>query len=121
MKNSNCRSTYRMSQVRASYQIRQLKHIRRYLDFPSAAAAVHSFVTSRLDYCNELLAAAPAKQTDELQRVLNASARVLLRLPRYDFDLRVKVRDQLRSKLSISSKVAEVKEWSRRGGEGGRE
>ena len=56
---------------------------------------VHSFVTSRLNYCNGLLAAAPAKQTDELQRVLNASARVLLRLPRYDFDLRVKVRDQL--------------------------
>ena len=48
-----------------------------------------------LDYCNGLLAAAPAKQTDELQRVLNASARDLLRLPRYDFDLRAKVRDQL--------------------------
>ena len=49
------------------YQIRQLKHIRRYLDFQSPAAVVHSFVTSRLDYCNGLLAVAPAKQTDELQ------------------------------------------------------
>ena len=77
------------------YQIRQLKHIRRYLDFQSAATVVHSFVTSRFDYCNGLLAAAPAKQIEELQRVLNASARILLRLPRYDFDLRVKVRDQL--------------------------
>ena len=77
------------------YEIRQLKHIRCYLDFQSAAAVVHSFVTSCLDYCNGLLAAAPAKQTDELQRVLNTSARVLLRLLRYDFNLHVKVRDQL--------------------------
>ena len=59
------------------------------------ANVVHSFVTSRVDYCNGLLAAAPVKQMDQLQRVLNAVARLLLRVPRSDFNLRVKVRDQL--------------------------
>ena len=48
------------------YQIRQLRHIRRYLDFQSAATAVHSFVTSRVDYYNGLLAAGPVKQMDQL-------------------------------------------------------
>ena len=77
------------------YQIRQLKDLRRYLDLQSAATLVHSFVTRRLDYCNGLLAAAPVKQMDQLQRVLNAVARLLLRVPCSDFNLRVKVRDLL--------------------------
>ena len=61
------------------YQIRQLKHIRRYLHFQSTATAVHSFVTSRsrVDYSNGLLAAAPVKQLDQLRRVLNASCSTL--------------------------------------------
>ena len=77
------------------YQIRQLKHIRPYLDFQSAASLVQSFVASRVDYCTGLLAAAPVKQMDQLQRVLNAVVRLLLRVSRSDFNLRVKVRDRL--------------------------
>ena len=61
----------------------------------SAATVVHSFVTSQEDYFTGLLAAVPVKQMEQLQRVLNAVVRLLLRVPRSDFNLCVKVRDQL--------------------------
>ena len=38
---------------------------------------VHSFVASRIDYCNAVLAGAPKATTNKLQRVLNAAARVV--------------------------------------------
>ena len=72
------------------YQIRQLKHIRRYLYFDSASTLVHSFVTSRIDRCNGSL----ANQIDQL-RVSNAAARLRLGVPRFDRDLRIKVKDKL--------------------------
>ena len=74
-----CRSSY--------YQIRHLKHIRRYLDFDSASTLVHSCFTSRIDYCNSLLASTPAYQIYQLQHVLNAAARLLLRISSFDGDL----------------------------------
>ena len=60
-----------------------------------AANFVHSFVTSRAAYCNGLPAAAPVKLMDQLQRVSNTDTRLLLRVPRSDFDIRVKVSDRL--------------------------
>jgi len=59
------------------YNFRHLRRIRRSLDADSAAIHVHAFVTSRVDYCNAVLAAAPKTITDRLQRVLNAAARVV--------------------------------------------
>ena len=47
----------------------------------SSDSLVHAFVTSRVDYCNTLLAGAPKVTTDKLQRVLNAAARVLTAVP----------------------------------------
>jgi len=38
---------------------------------------VHAFVTSRIDYCNVLLAGAPKATTDKLRRLLNTAARLL--------------------------------------------
>ena len=84
---SVCRSCY--------YQLRQLRHIRRYLDLDSATTLVNSFITSRIDYCNSLLAAAPRYQIDELQRVQNSAARLLLKLPKCDRRLRVLVQHRL--------------------------
>jgi len=43
----------------------------------SAATLVYSFVASRIDYCNAVLAGAPKATTNKLQRVLNAAARVV--------------------------------------------
>ena len=48
--------------------------VRRSLDVESVKTLVHAFVTTRLDYCNSVLAGAPRSATDKLQRVLNAAA-----------------------------------------------
>ena len=48
-----------------------------FADQESAATLVHAFATSRVDYCNTLLADATKVTTDKLQRVLNAAARIL--------------------------------------------
>ena len=59
------------------YQLRQLKSIRHSVDSETASTLVHAFVTSRLDYCNSLLAGCPKVVTDVLQKVQNAAARLL--------------------------------------------
>jgi len=41
------------------YQLRRLKQVRRYVDNDVMAQLVATFVTSRLDYCNAVLAALP--------------------------------------------------------------
>ena len=43
----------------------------------SLKTLVHPFVTSLVDYCNSVLASSPMTITDELQRVLNAAARLI--------------------------------------------
>ena len=45
---------------------------------------MHAFVTSRIDYCNVLLAGAPKATTDKLQRLLNAAARLLSGTKKFD-------------------------------------
>ena len=75
--------------------MRQLRHIRRYLNFEAASTLINSFVMTRIDYYNSLFAAAPVHQSDQLQRVLNSAARLLLRVPKSDWELRNKIRDRL--------------------------
>ena len=48
---------------------------------------VHAFVTSRVDYCNAVLAAAPKTITDRLQRVLNAAAQFVSDTRKFDHGL----------------------------------
>ena len=57
--------------------LRQLRRVSRSLDTESLKTLVHAFVTSRVDYCNSVLASSPKTITDELQRVLNAAARLI--------------------------------------------
>ena len=66
------------------YQLWQLCRVRRSLDMESAATLVHAFVTSLIDYCNVLLAGAPKATTDNLQRLLNAAARLLSGTKKFD-------------------------------------
>ena len=66
------------------YQLRQLRTACRSLDTDSAKILVHAFVTSRIDYCNGLLANAPSIRTDKLQRVPNAAARVITNTWKFD-------------------------------------
>ena len=63
------------------YKIRQ---IRKFLNPESTKTLVHSFVTSHLDYCNSLLFGVPKYQIDRLQKELNAAARLIFRIPKFD-------------------------------------
>jgi len=49
---------------------------------------VHAFVTSRIDYCNVLLASAPKAATDKLQHLLNVAARLASDTRKFDRGLR---------------------------------
>jgi len=49
-----------------------------------AKTLVHAFVTTRIDYCNSVLAGAPRSATDKLQRVLNAAARLVSGTRKFD-------------------------------------
>ena len=57
--------------------------IRKYLSRESTEMLVHAFMTSRVDYCNSLLYGLPNCQLHKLQRVLNASARLVCNVPRF--------------------------------------
>ena len=59
-------------------------HIRRYISQDAAKSLVHVFIFSRLDYRNSVLVCLPKKSIDGLQRVMNASARLILCKGKYD-------------------------------------
>jgi len=56
---------------------------------------VHAFITSRMDYCNAVLAGSPKSATDTLQRVLNAAARLFTNTDKYDRGLSSLLHDPL--------------------------
>jgi len=51
------------------------------LDDDVIEPSVHTFVTSRVDYCNSVFSSAPKKVMDKLQHVQNAAARLVTRDP----------------------------------------
>ena len=59
------------------YQLRRIKSVRRALPTVAEIQLVNSFIISRVDYCNSILAAAPSKQLDRVQSVLNVAARLI--------------------------------------------
>ena len=61
-----------------------IKQTRKYLTNDSTKILIHAFVTSHIDYCNSLLYGVPNYQLDRLQRVLNAAARVVCLVPKFD-------------------------------------
>jgi len=69
------------------YRLRQMRRIRRSLDNHSAITLVHALVSTGVDYCNSVLAAAPKMTTDKLQHVLNAAARVVSNTYKFDRSL----------------------------------
>src|SRR6218665_731795 len=76
------------------YQLRQLRVIRGSLSIETCTALVHAFVSSRLDYCNSLLAGSSDKLTNKLQSVLHSAARLVLRKLKFD-PITDGLRDQL--------------------------
>ena len=68
----------------AYYELRRISSIRHFLSTPATKTLVCSFVLSRLDYCNSLLAGCPKYLIDKLQRVQNNAARLVLRARKRD-------------------------------------
>ncbi|XP_068741667.1 uncharacterized protein [Montipora capricornis] len=61
----------------ASYSLRRIGQIRRYLNTASTEKLVHAFITSKLDYCNSLIYGLPDKDLIKLQRIQNSAARLV--------------------------------------------
>ena len=59
-----------------------MRHIRKYLSRSSSETLIHAFIRSRLDYCNSLLYGLPKYMLSKLQRVMNASARLVYCAPK---------------------------------------
>ena len=72
----------------AFFHLHRIGKIRRYLDAPTTKLLVHAFVLSRLDYCNASFAGLPNSTLDKMQRVLNCSARLVLRARRREHTTR---------------------------------
>ena len=65
------------------YQLRQIRTIRQSLSDSAIRTLIHSFVVTRIDYCNSVLSGITAVQTERVQRILNAAARLVLRIPKF--------------------------------------
>ena len=60
------------------FQLRQLRSIRRSLPTDARKALVHSFVASRIDYCNAILYSESDGVVRRMQTALNAAARLVV-------------------------------------------
>ena len=61
------------------YHLHNIRRIRKYLSQDAAESLIHSFITSRVDYCNSLLYSVPAYQLEKLQRVQNDATRLIFK------------------------------------------
>ena len=64
------------------FQLRRLRQIRRRVGMEVTIRLVLAFITSRLDYCNSVLAGLPQATLEPLQRVQNAAVRLIFQLGR---------------------------------------
>ena len=70
--------------VHRSYHLRPIKFIWRLLTTMTTKKLVNSFIISRVDYCNSILAGIPKYQISHVQSILNVAARVIYGQARFD-------------------------------------
>ena len=76
------------------FQLRRLRSIRHSLSRHALLTLVHAFISSRLDFCNSVLYGVSAYLLDRLQSILNAAARLILNVSKYDH-----ISDAMRNEL----------------------
>ena len=67
----------------AFFYLYNIQYIRKYLTSECIEKLIHAFITSRLDYCNSLPYEVPGSYMQKLQRVMNASARLIFCAPKH--------------------------------------
>lgn len=65
------------------FHIRDLRRIRNTLDLHTTKTIATSLIHSRLDYCNSLFLNLPSTQLNRLQLLLNSTARVITKTPKF--------------------------------------
>ena len=65
-------------------ELHRLASVRPYLSERTSARLVAALITSRLDYCNSVLAGLPAEQIGRLRRVQNSAVRLVLKKRKRD-------------------------------------
>ena len=68
----------------ANFELRRISSIRHLLSTQATITLISAFILSRLDYCNSLLSGCPQSLINQLQRVQNNAARLILKLSRKD-------------------------------------
>jgi len=76
------------------FQLRRLRSIRKSLSQSMLNTLDHAFVCSRLDYCNSSFHGSKASVLDSMQSILNAAARLVLAIPKYEH-ISAAIRDTL--------------------------
>jgi len=66
------------------FQLRQLRTVRHSLSMDAAKTLASAFISSRLDYCNSLLASATSGLLTKLQSVQNTTARFVTMSRKFD-------------------------------------
>ena len=67
----------------AFFHIHNIRQIGKFLSHEATETFIHAFVTSKVDYCNNLLYGLPAYHIAKLQRVQNAAARLIFKESRF--------------------------------------
>ena len=90
------------------YHLGNIGAIRRSLTREAAEILVHAFISSRLDFCNALLAELPGVQLKKLQRIQNTAARIVTGVAKHEHitpsfrELRwLPVRERITYKLAV--------------------
>ena len=68
----------------AYYHLHNIRCRSMFLTKSTICSIIHALITNRIDYCNSLLANAPAYLITKLQRVQNSAARLILNLQKFD-------------------------------------
>ena len=69
---------------RSFHQLIKIRQLRKYLDEKTTLSLVHSFITSSIDYCNNLFYGQPKYIIRKLQRIQNAAAKIITNSKKYD-------------------------------------